>query len=98
MKIPIEFRLLVLGMDDYTMPSPFDERGWIANNVCRKDLPTCRVIAKFLREVLARNLSGHELRAIWDACSPMFMFENDEQLRLFLGMMLAQLDAKVRQG
>lgn len=98
MKIPQEFRLLVLGMEDYTMPTPFDERVWIANNIRLKDVRTCLAIGGFLRSVLGKNLSGPELREVWDACGPRFMFETDEQLRLFLGMMLDQLDEKVRRG
>lgn len=98
MKVPAEMRLLVLGMEDYTMPQPFEERAWISNNIQLKDIKTCRAIAAFLRSVLAQDLSGSELRAIWNSCDPRFMFETDEQLRLFLSVMLEQLDARIRLG
>lgn len=97
-RIPEEFKQFVALLDDYTMPTPFDERGWISHSVRLKDVQTCHVIAAFLRSVLGKDLSGSDLRAIWDAGSPMFMFETDEQLRAFLTLMLEQLEERGRRG
>lgn len=95
-RIPDEFKQFVSVLDDYSMPTPFEEREWIARSFQGKNIQSCRVVATFLRTILGQNVPGVELRRIWDAGWPVYMFETDEQLRLFLTTMLEELEGKIR--
>ena len=91
MIIPTEFRDLVRCFHQESVPQPFLEEKWIENQL--KLLPPAKkiILRNYLEEVLNRDLPGVELRRMWEAGDPDFLFPNDEHLRVFFRMVRERL-------
>jgi len=91
MNIPPEFRSLVRCFHQDSIPEPFSETRWIENQIAHVPEEKRQALRVFLDEVLGLEISGAELRKIWESGDPDFLFPDDGHLRLFLRMVREQL-------
>jgi hypothetical protein len=91
MSVPAEFRDLVRCFHQDSVPEPFSEAKWIENQL--RLLPPVKraVVRDYLADILRKELTGLELRRIWNAGDPDFLFPDDEHLRVFFRLIYEQL-------